>query len=463
MELAPERARSGMLPTRPGSSHSTLMRQRDVFFFWLPLFSSWLLMMAEGPLISAVINRLPNAVVHLAAIGIVFSLAVALESPIINLLATSTALVKDLDSYLQVRRFTLHWACGLTSLAALLAFTPLFDTVVRSMLAVPPDVARWVRPALQVMIFWPAAIAWRRFLQGVLIAGERTGAIAWGTALRLGASGGTAIGLAWGTDLPAALVGAYALIIGVVIEAVFATWAARAVVAKLGMVAPGPPLGYPTLLRFHLPLAMTSVLTLLMQPLVTACLARLDRPVETLAAWPLIFQFMLLTRAMAFALPEVVIALARRTGSAPAVRRFTWTLTAAGGGFMALFALTPLSELYISALQSAPAGVSEIVRLGFVLLIPLPALATLIAWLRGVLIADGRTLVVNEAMVVRLIATGLLLATGLARGWRGIVTGTLALLFSVIAELAYLAWRDRCGRLLPRAATSRPGKQGDPP
>ena len=68
------------------------MRQRDIFLFRLPLFSSWLLMTAEGPLISAVINRQSDAIVHLAAIGIVFSLAIAIESPIINLLAISTAL-----------------------------------------------------------------------------------------------------------------------------------------------------------------------------------------------------------------------------------------------------------------------------------------------------------------------------------------------------------------------------------
>lgn len=453
-----------MLPPLPAPSNSTLMRQRDVFFFWLPLFSSWLLMMAEGPLISAVINRLPDAVLHLAAIGIVFSLAVALESPIINLLATSTALVEDAPSYRQVRRFTLHWAVGLTLLAALLAFTPLFETIVRRGLGVPADVALWVRPALQIMVPWPAAIAWRRFLQGVLIAGDRTSAIAWGTGLRLVTSGGTAIGLALGTDLPASLVGAWALILGVVTEAVFATWAARAAVAELGAAQPASGLGYARLVRFHFPLAMTSVLTLLMQPLVTACLTRLDRPVETLAAWPLIFQFMLLTRAMAFALPEVVIALGRRTGNAPAVRRFTWTLTAVGGGFMALFALTPLSDLYVSGLQGAPAGVSEIVRLGFVLLVPLPALATLIAWLRGVLIAEGRTLVVNEAMVVRLIATVLLLGAGVAQGWRGVVTGALALLLSVVAELAHLAWRLRRRHWVPRAEDAREaGNRGDPP
>ena len=61
----------------------------------------------------------------LAAAGMVISLSVTIESPIINLLATSTALVKDRASYLLVRRFTIHWMILLTAVTILIAFTPL--------------------------------------------------------------------------------------------------------------------------------------------------------------------------------------------------------------------------------------------------------------------------------------------------------------------------------------------------
>ena len=117
------------------------MRQIDVFRFWLPLFASWLLMMAEGPLVAAAINRLPDAVVMLAAFGIVISLAVLIESPIINLMATATALVHDRASYLQVRRYTVHWMVLLTAVQAAVAFTPLFDLLVLRWIAVPEEVA----------------------------------------------------------------------------------------------------------------------------------------------------------------------------------------------------------------------------------------------------------------------------------------------------------------------------------
>jgi len=63
---------------------------------WWPLAASWLLMSLEGPMVSAVIARLADPKIHLAAYGgIVFPVALLVESPIIMLLAASTALCKD--------------------------------------------------------------------------------------------------------------------------------------------------------------------------------------------------------------------------------------------------------------------------------------------------------------------------------------------------------------------------------
>ena len=239
------------------------MRQRDILVFWLPLFASWLLMTAEGPTISAAINRLPNEVVMLAAMGIVTSLSVTIESPIINMLATSTALVRDYDSYLLVRRFTIHWCIALTIVAVLVAFTPLFDIIVRGWLDLPEAVAQWVQPGMKIMVFWSAAIGWRRFLQGILIRFHHTGSIAWGTAVRLLASAGTVIILALWGEWQGVIIGSLALMAGVIAEAIFATIVARPVIRDELRPAPALPadkkLTYRQLFWFHLPLAATSL------------------------------------------------------------------------------------------------------------------------------------------------------------------------------------------------------------
>lgn len=424
------------------------MRQRQVLWFWLPLFASWLLLTAEGPTVSAVVNRLPNEVIMLAAMGIVVSLSVTIESPIINLLATATALVRDRQSYLMVRRFTIHWAIALTIVAALFAFTPLFDLVVIQWMDTPADVAIWVRPGMQIMTLWSAAIAWRRFLQGVLIHFGYTRYVAWGTLVRLISSAGTAVTLALWVDLPGVIIGSLALMAGVIAEALYATVVSRRVTSedlKEPDQVPDPQseLTYGKLFWFHLPLATTSLLTLLAQPLVAFSLARLENPTQSLAAWPLIFQVVLMARAAAMALPEAVIALTRGPESYGPVRRFSLSLAALSGLGMLLLTSTPLLPFYLDRIQDTEPAIAALAASGTRLFLVFPTLFVLVSWLRGLLISRHATTVVNIGMALNLIATVVVLMIGVAGRYTGITVAAVALNIAVIVELLYLLWRTQ--------------------
>lgn len=382
----------------------------------------------------------------LAAQGIVVSLAVTIESPVMNLLATATALVKSKHSYRLMRRFTIHWALFLTAISALLAFTPLFDFVVIRLMDTPEPVARWVQPGLQIMTFWSAAIAWRRFLQGVLIHFGYTKYVAFGTIVRLTASGGSAVGLALWSNLSGVIIGTLALMAGVVAEAIFATIA----VAPLhrnelsetsGMQGSEDTLTYRELSSFHLPLAGTSVLTLLAQPLVTVSLARLDNPTRSLAAWPLVFQLILMSRAGAMALPEAVIALTQKPESYRPIRRFSLALAAISAGGMILLVFTPLLPFYLQGIQDAEIVVAELAANGTRLFLVYPALFVLVSWLRGLLIGRHATKAVNAGMLLNLVITALLLALGVAARYHGLTVAAAALNVAIIAELLFLLRR----------------------
>ena len=426
------------------------LNQRQIFWFWLPLFASWLLMTAEGPFVSAVINRLPDEVIMLAAQGIVVSLSVLIESPIINLLATSTALVKDRPTYLLVRRFTIHWAIFLTVITVLLAFTPLFDVIVIDLLQTPLPVARWVKPGLQIMTFWSAAIAWRRFLQGVLIHFGYTRRVAWGTAIRLVASAGTAAILGLYSSFPGVVIGASALMAGVIAEAIYATIAVRPILndqlSPANAAAAEPDMTYKELFLFHLPLAGTSVLALLAQPLVTSSLARLSNPTISLAAWPVVFQVTLMARAAAFAWPEAVIALSNGRETFLPIRRFTFRIAAILTVIMALFVFTPLSSFYLFVVQDMTRIVGELALSSLSLFLLFPALAMFISWLRGLLIKRRVTSQVNVGMLINLSVTAVLLAVGISLQLPGLPVAAVALNFAALCEVIYLAWRT--GRVL---------------
>ena len=386
----------------------------------------------------------------LAAYGIVVSLSVLIESPIINLLATSTALVKGRASYLLVRKFTIHWMIVLTIISIVVAFTPLFDLIVVRLLDTPLEVARWVEPGMKIMIFWSAAIAWRRFLQGVMIHFGQTSKVAWGTAVRLVASGGTAVLLAVFSGFPGVIIGAMSLMAGVLAEATYATIATRPLIRhefSPDLTVTENTLTYRELFWFHLPLASTSVLLLLMQPMVNSSLARLANPVISLAAWPIVFQITLMARAGALALPEVVIALREKPDSFVPLRRFSFSFMLVITGFMLIFVLTPLASFYIFVMQDMTSVVGEVARSSLIYFLLFPALATIISWLRGLLINRRATSVVNRGMMINLGITAVVLGIGLYNQWTGIPTAALALNLAAVAEIIYLGWKTK--RVLP--------------
>ena len=98
---------------------------RTIFETWWPLAASWMFMSLELPVVSAVIARLPDPEVNLAAYGgIVFPISLLVEAPIIMMLAASTALSKTWDGFVKLRRFMLVLALALTAVHAGVAFTP---------------------------------------------------------------------------------------------------------------------------------------------------------------------------------------------------------------------------------------------------------------------------------------------------------------------------------------------------
>ena len=67
-----------------------------IFWVWLPMAATWIMMSVEGLLVAAVVARLPEATVNLAAYGVAFAFALILEAPIIMILSASTALTSSL-------------------------------------------------------------------------------------------------------------------------------------------------------------------------------------------------------------------------------------------------------------------------------------------------------------------------------------------------------------------------------
>lgn len=416
-----------------------------VLRFWLPLATSWLLIATESVAVNAIIARMAEAKLQLAAFGIAQSLALAVESPIDPLLTASNALARDRDSFRLVWRFALAFNALVTAVMLLLGLTPLFNIAVVRLIGAPTEIAAKVRPTLWALALWPAAVGFRRFHQGIMIWHGYTRQIGYGTTIRLFTAVGVSLaGLAWG-KLDGATVGGLALGASSMAESLYIWYMAQPAVQKVKRAdtpAEKTPLTWRDLLRFYAPLALTSAITLSTTPLINAGLARSPYPVESLAVWPVVSGQLFALRSFGLSLQDVVIALLDGPAAMKTLRRFA-TMVGVGSLALLLFiAYTPLAPWW----QQRIAGLSEELTLFAVaalrLAVLLPALAVVVNMLRGIVVTGRTTSGIAQATVLNLVVLGAVLLIGARLGLLpGASVAAVALTVSQLTESAWL-WRQ---------------------
>jgi hypothetical protein len=418
---------------------------REVLRTWWPLAASWLMMGLEMPAIGAVMARLPGAEISLAAYaGIVYPIALVVEAPIILLLAASTALCGDPDSYRKVRRFMMAAGASLTALHLLLAFTPLFDVVAGDVLGAPPQLLEPGRLGVRLMTPWTWAIAYRRFQQGVLIRFGRSSLVGTGTVVRLVTNAAI---LAFGAvvgNWPGIVVGTAAMAGGVVVEAVFAGGCVRPVLRdRLARgEPPAEPLHRRAFLRFYVPLALTSLFTFLAWPLASSAMARMPDPVDSLAAWPILSGLVFILRSLGLPLNEVAVALLGRPGAVRELRRFTIAVSSGVTVVVLALVATPLADVWFVGVSALAPHLAEVARTGLWLSVPLPALIVWQHWYQGVVVHGRHTRGVTESVVAYL-AVGLsLLGVAIALGrWNGLYVVSVGATAASAVQVAWLRFR----------------------
>lgn len=400
-----------------------------IFRTWWPLAASWMLMGLELPALSAVVARLPYPEINLAAYGVVFALSMIIEAPIIMLLAASTALSKDWNSYLKGYRFMMNMGAFLTLLHIAIAFTPFYYFIMGTLIGAPQQIIEPARIGLMLMTPWTWSIAYRRFHQGVLIRFGHSHTVGLGTVVRLGTNL-FVLALGWLIgSLPGIVVATSAVSLGVMSEALFVGLRVRPLLKRLRQIAPdGDPLTLKSFLRFYVPLAMTSLLMLLVQPIGSAAISRMPGALDSLAVWPVVSGLLFLLRSTGIAYNEVVVALLGEPGARESLKRFAKHLALLLTALLVLMAGTPLAALWFQGLSGLPESLARLAQTGLWFALLLPTFSVWQSFYQGTLVYSRQTRGVTEAMVIALIVSSAIL-------WAGVVWGQIAGLY--IAQAAF--------------------------
>jgi hypothetical protein len=388
-----------------------------LLLFYLPLGFSGLMMTLDLPIVNGVLNRLPNPDISVAALRVAFSLALVYEASHISMIDVSTAMSSDRQVFAMLRRFYTVMAAVLLLVASAIVFSPAYDFIVRSVMGIPVSVAEAARPAAWAFLLWPIPIGWRRLCQGALIRSGASKPVGAGGLVRMGSLVAGLIFFGWlGTSVvsiqPAAIA-VLAMLVSVTAEALAVQGWTNRILRAMPETTPGMPTPtYRDIWRFCFPLSATSIMSTLMQPILTAGIAAAavawaspSGPVVAVASYAVAWSLAALVFGPTLSMTQASIAWNKSAD--PSVRergpRVILGVGIALAALMAIASFTPAIYWVFTAVLDAPPATAALAVDVTRWFIPMPILHSTSYMLRGRLIAMGRPTIVRRAQLIDLV------------------------------------------------------------
>ena len=417
---------------------------KKIFYFWVPLAATWLMMSFEGPYLSAIIARMAEPVYNLAAYGVAFSFALIVESPVILLMTASTALVKGNASFIKLRNFSYTLIAIVTAVMILIMIPAVFNFIAIDLVELPLKVAKLTHIAIIILLPWPGAIGYRRFYQGILIRNNLTRRVAYGTIFRLVAMSSTALIMHFFFDVDGVVVGATALSAGVTSEALVIKLMALGILKKIktGEITHEENYNptYREIFKFYYPLALTSMITLAVQPMVTFFMGQSRMALESLAVLPVLISFVFIFRSIGLSFQEVAIALmGKRKEGYKILRNYAFILGVIVVGILGLIAFTPLADIWFHTVSGLSIKLTHFSKLPLKIMILMPGLAVLLSFQTAVLVDSKNTKPITFSTLTEF--TGIILVMFISikfLSFVGVIAATCAFIIGRIAANLYL-------------------------
>lgn len=371
----------------------------------------WLLMGVEQPALNGVMARLPQATLSLAAFEVAFGIALVIESPILQILSAATALVRGPRTYRQMFRFMTILAVTLTALHFFLGRPGVFPVIAGGILGVPSHVIEPARKAFVWLIPFAALVGYRRLWQGSLIQMGNTGVVAHTMVIRLvttmlGLTLGVVLNRSGAASVPGSIVAGWSLIGGVFAGAAASWWFYRR--AREGTThdpsaivsEDDTPRSGSALLKFYVPLSLTSVMALVSRPILAFGISRSVLPLESLATWPVINGLLFMFTSIALSYQEAVVAKAKECIENVAVlRRFGVLLTATLTAIFLAISVTGGTEVWFRGVAGLRPELVELARKAMIFLIVMPIAVTGRSYFSGLLVAEEKTIFLTVAVL----------------------------------------------------------------
>jgi hypothetical protein len=242
-------------------------------------------------------------------------------------------------------------------------------------------------------------------------------------------------------SLEGAWIGAAALTVGVTLEALAArAMARRTVVELVASTGTGSPLSYRSIATFYYPLALTTILALGLQPIVTFFMGHAPAPLRSLAVLPVVSSLVFIFRAIGLAYQEVGIALIGDTfENFQPLRRFALVLGIGVTVGLGIIAWTPLARIWFHDVSGLSPELTDFAITPARILVVIPALTVLLSFQRAMLVNLKTTSHVTWATAIEVTGVVTVLSMGIfVFDAVGVVAAAVALVIGRLGANLYL-------------------------
>ncbi|WP_321337424.1 hypothetical protein [Breoghania sp.] len=404
---------------------------------------SWMIMAVEAPLVLSWLATRPMELTSIAAFGVFHSMGLLLEAPVLMLLPTATQLANGPKSAAAVHRHALVMISVALVVATLTTAVPsLRQWILAAGLGLSGDVLAICSVILPSLILWPAAIGYRRVLQGILLANKQSRAIAHASFFRFAGIAVTLMSGSVAGGLPA-LWAAAALICGVCCETLYTAWSVwRVGFWRHGQEGEDIPVSFSAFLRLFLPLSTSVMASLALPGCITAIIARSYDPVLSLAIFPVVHGFGFFFRAVGLAMQEVfIVGMKEGAQTRSAVDALHWAFVLILVLLLGIIGLTPLARLIFEHLMHLDAPFAAQAATTFVYAIPYPVLTLALSRERARRITTKTNFLIVPATVLE-VALSLAIMSALTFGayLNAASAAMIGLGLGRFCALVFLAW-----------------------
>jgi Na+-driven multidrug efflux pump len=410
---------------------------RSLLFFFLPLGFSASLVTLSHIIINSTLARATNSEVIIASYAIAMSLFAITERLAVILRQTCTTLVRDKESFKMMTNFTFYITGSLLVVSLVVAYTPVGNYIFSSIFGAQEEMVGQIKEIYQVLIYVTIFSAFRCLTQGIIIFNRQTKWLTIGMAIRLSAMYLLSLYFIQSGNV-SGKTGAIIFLVGMIIECIVSVIEARSLVRKMPESNKDRIESKSEILRFYSPLMLSSVITVLIGPIINVFLGKTEDIALAIASYTIALSITHLFLSFFSYTHQIVINFYHHHEAK--VKRFTFLISFIPVLLIGIFCYTGIGSVIMEQLMGVNGQLLEASLQTLKVFMIMVLVFPFVDFFNGLLMLQKQTKVTIISQSANLITTVIILLVGVrvAAEWNGAI-GALALSIGLFVELIVVA------------------------